>query len=164
MVPVFLAAAGVLALFAVGGGKKSSKSEGIEGIAADAALDEILDDEYVIPDGVIIARAQLGNDGGPSPRPRSKTKTRSGPKRTKAKRMALNLPKIRKVDWSKELRGRSGSSRRSRLNHPECTVEAPPSTMAIQQARFVTEIKGAAIIKKLPVGVAQAKLTELNRT
>lgn len=150
MIPVFLVAAGALALLAVGGGKKGDGKQSVEGLAADAALDEILDEDFTIPEGLIVHAKVIE---GARPQPRSSApKTRAGAKRTKAKRMQIKLPKIKKVNWSAQLRGgKSGnSSKTPRLDSPKCEMALEPSKLVIKQAKFIAQVKGEKALSALP--------------
>jgi len=186
MLPIFLLAAGALLVAASSGGKKTGSSpdpgSALEGAAADAALDEIIDDETGSPGepggdgggldfgpitGMSAAKwtggAGQGQTGdgetaggsgsstaGPRPRARSAITTRSGPKRTQAKTMESqliirSLPTIRKVDWSKKLKGKGGSSSTARLNHPPCDPPKIVTTVVINRAKIVE--KRMAVMK-----------------
>lgn len=152
MIPIFLVAAGALALLATGGKKSSSGSQSVEGLAADAALDEIIDDDFSLPEGIVAIVQYAGGGSAPRPPREGQPKTRAGAKRTKAKRMQIKLPKVARVNWQRELKGgRNGtSSSTPRLDRPQCELPAAPSQMVINQAAFALHVKGDAALRLLP--------------
>lgn len=173
MIPVILiVAAGALAVVAVSGKGGSRSSNSLEGEAADAALDGIIDTgiakAYLNLDAVsqpISKKFYTGAGSRPEVRKmpkRGDQVTRSGPKRTQAqslghKRIIESLPRVKKVNWNLELKGRRGSSKTSRLDHPPCKTISDVTVMVDRQVSFIKENRKNIIITKV-------ELKNLNRS